>query len=120
LLGLQSARRQESGASLEQVEGSSPKDRGQHESRDPIIAAKECVAQKKNYSEYEHLYRQEPEHSSRDCEARPLADVARDLRELNARQVNLLPREVRAVFRHIAEELPDSAIGPGCPHSFHL
>jgi hypothetical protein len=119
LLGLQSAWRQQSGAALEQVERSSAEDCGQHERRDPVIPAKEGVTQQEDYSENEHLHGQEPEHSSRDCKARPLADVARDLRELDAREMNLLPRQMRAIFRHIAKELPDSAIGSGCAQRFH-
>jgi hypothetical protein len=60
------------------------------------------------------LGREHAQHSSSDCEAGALTGIARDLSELDACEVNFLPRQVRSVFRHVAEELPDSAIGPGC------
>jgi hypothetical protein len=103
LLGLQFAWRQKSCAALEQVKRYYPEDCCQHEGRDPVIPPKEGVTKQENDPENEHLDGQESEHSSRDRKARPFADVARDLRELDAREMNLLPRQMRAIFRHVAE-----------------
>jgi hypothetical protein len=76
------------------------------------MPAKKGIAQQQHYSEYEHLGCEHAQHSSSDCEAGALTGIARDLSELDACEVNFLPRQVRSVFRHVAEELPDSAIGP--------
>ena len=83
------------------------------------MPAKKCIAQQQDYSKYQHLGREDAQHSGRDCEAGALTGIARDLRELDACEVNFLSRQVRSVFRHIAEELPDSAIGPGCARHLH-
>jgi hypothetical protein len=110
LLGLQLSWRQHSAAALEQVERPSPKDSGEHERRDPVPSAKKGIAEQEDYSEDEHLDRQQAEHSCRDGEARPFANIARNLRKLDSREMNLLAGQMRSVFRHLAEELADSSV----------
>ena len=74
------------------------------------MPAKERVAEKQHDAEYEHLYCKEAEHRGRDGEHSPFTDVARDLRELDARQLNLLSRQLCSVFSDLAEELTHTAI----------
>jgi hypothetical protein len=83
------------------------------------MSAEMGVTEQQNDPEDEHLGRQEAKHSSRHGEAGAFADIARDLRELYAREVNFLPRQVRSVLRHVAEELPDSATRLGCARHLH-
>jgi len=83
------------------------------------MPAEKRVTHQQNYPEDEHLGCQEAKHSGRHGEAGPFADIARDLRELDAREVNFLPRQVRTVLRHVAEELPDSATRLGCARHLH-
>jgi hypothetical protein len=83
------------------------------------MSAEKGVTEKQNYPEDEHLRRQEAKHSRRHGEAGAFADIARDLRELDTREVNFLPRQVRPVLRHFAEQLPDSATRPGCARHLH-
>jgi hypothetical protein len=83
------------------------------------VSAEKGVTEKQNYPEDEHLGRQEAKHSSRHGEAGAFADIARDLGELDAREVNFLSRQVRSVLRHVAEELSDSATRFGCARHLH-
>jgi hypothetical protein len=83
------------------------------------MPAKQGITEQQNYPEDEHLRCQEDKHSGRHGEAGAFSDIARDLRELDAREVNFLPRQVRPVFRHFAEELPDSATRLGCAWHLH-
>jgi hypothetical protein len=83
------------------------------------MSAEKSVTEQQDYPEDEHLGRQEAKHSGRHGEAGTFADIARDLRELYAREVNFLPRQVRSVLRYVAEELPDSATRLGCPRHLH-
>jgi hypothetical protein len=119
LLGLQIFRRQQSAAALEEVEGSARQDCSQHEGRDPVPSVEERISHEQHYSEHQHLNRQEAKHAGGYGEARPFADIARDLRELDASEVNLLPRQMRSIFRHFAQELPNSATGLGCAEHLH-
>jgi hypothetical protein len=110
LLGFQLARRQQSGSALEQVKRRSPRNPCQNERGNPVVPAKKRVTEQQNYPEDEHLRGKKSKHSGRNREAGTLADIAGDLRELDAGEVNLLPGELRSIFRHVAEELADSAI----------
>ena len=83
------------------------------------MPSKKGITEQEDYSEYEHLGRQEPEHSGRDGEARSFADVARDLRELDPCEMYLLAGQMRSILRDVAEELPNSAIGSGCAPRLH-
>jgi hypothetical protein len=83
------------------------------------MPAKKGVTEQKNYSEYEHLHHKKPKQSCRDGEGRALANVASNLRELDPREVNFLPREMGSIFRHFAEEPPYAAAGLRFAQRFH-
>jgi hypothetical protein len=110
MLGFDLSRRKEGRSSLQQIERDTAQDRGKHERGDPVVPAKKRVTEQQHDSEHEHLYRKKAEHRGRDGEHGPSADVARDLRELDARQLNLLSRQLCSVFSDLAEELTHSAI----------
>jgi hypothetical protein len=78
------------------------------------MSAKERVAEQKHECEYEHLYSEKAEHRGRDCQHGPFSDIARDLRELDARQLNFLSCQLCSVFSDLAEELTHSAIDLRC------
>jgi len=74
------------------------------------MSAKERVAEEQHECEYEHLYCEKAEHRGRDGEHGPFTDIARDLGELDARELNLLSRQLCSVLCDLAEELTDTAI----------
>jgi hypothetical protein len=78
------------------------------------MSVKQRVAEQQHDCEYEHLYCEEAEHCGGDGEHSPFTDIARDLRELDARQLNLLSRQLCSVFSDLAEELTHSAIDLWC------
>jgi len=78
------------------------------------MSAKERVAEQQHNAEYEHLYCKETEHRGRNGENSSFTDVARDLGELDARELNLLSRQLCSVFSDLAEELTHSAIDLWC------
>jgi hypothetical protein len=80
---------------------------------------KKRIAEQKSDAEHEHLHGQQSEHRGRDREPGALSDIARDLGKLDAREVDFLPRQMRSVFRDLAEELPDSAICWRCASHLH-
>jgi hypothetical protein len=83
------------------------------------VPAKKRIAEEKRDSEYEHLHCKQREHCGGNSEARASSDVARDLSKLDAREVNFFPRQMRSVFRNLAEELPNSAIRLWCARHLH-
>jgi hypothetical protein len=74
------------------------------------MPVKERISEQQSEAEHEHLHGQQPQHRRRDRKASALSDIARNLGKLDAREMDFLPRQMRSVFRHFAEELPDSAI----------
>jgi len=74
------------------------------------VSAKESVTHQKRDAEDEHLHRQEPEHSRRNCEAGSFANVARDLGELDSGEGDFLARQVSPILRDFAQDLANSAI----------
>jgi hypothetical protein len=80
------------------------------------VPAKKRITEEEHDGEHEHLYGQQSDHCGRDGEHGAFADIARDLRELYARQVNLLARQLCSILRHLAEELSHSAICLRCAH----
>ena len=71
---------------------------------------KKRIAEQKSEAEHEHLNGQQSQHRGCDHKASALSDIARDLGKLDAREVDFLPRQMRSVFRYLAEELADSTI----------
>jgi hypothetical protein len=119
LLGLDVPRREKGSTSLQQVERGPAQNYGQHECRDPVMPAKERIAEEKSDSEYEHLHCEQREHCGGNREARAFADVSRDLSKLDAREMNFFPRQMCSVFSNLAEELPNSAIRLWCARHLH-
>ena len=74
------------------------------------MPVKERISEQKSEAEHEHLNGQQSQHCCSDRQAGALSDIARNLRKLDTREVDFFPRQVRPVFRHRAEKLPDSAI----------
>ena len=70
----------------------------------------ERVSEQKSEAEHEHLHSQQSQHCCRDRQTGAFSDIARNLGKLDAREVDLFPRQMRSVFRHRAEKLPNSAI----------
>ena len=56
------------------------------------MSAKERISHQQRETEDEHLHGQQTKRRRSDGEDRTLANVAGDLRELDARELNLLPR----------------------------
>ena len=78
------------------------------------MTAKKCVTEEQHNAEHEHLYCKKAEHRGGDGEHSAFTDIARDLRELDARQLNFLSRQLRSVFSDFTEELTHSAIDLWC------
>ena len=62
------------------------------------MPAKECVTKQQHDSKNQHLRRQQAKHSGCNGEAGAFADIACNLGELDARQLNFLAREMTFEF----------------------
>jgi hypothetical protein len=74
------------------------------------MPAKECVAQQQHDAEHQHLRGEQTDHRRRDREPGSFANVARDLCELDSRELHFQAREMNSVLGYIAEQLRYSTV----------
>jgi len=110
LLRLDVSGREQRRPAFQQVKRNRAKNHSEDKRGDPVMAMEKRVTHQKSESEYQHLNSQQAEHGGAYGVPGTLADIARDLRELDPGEIHLLTRDVGSILCHFTQQLTDAAI----------